>query len=83
MYMRYCMFEGTLNELRACMGEVETCIYDEDETVSSREAEKFEVMVTELYDWLNDMCLLDQSGDLDTDVLKEISKNMRERRAMA
>lgn len=84
MYMSYCRFEGTLNELRACIADVEDHIYDEsEEPVSSREVEKFEVMVTEFYDWLNDMCLIDEMGELDTKELKAIAKKMREGRETA
>lgn len=77
MYMSYCRFEGTLQELRGCIAVVEECVNEENEyPVSRREVERFEVLVTDFYDWLCDMALLDEFGELNKDELRSIADMM-------
>ena len=65
MYMSYCRFEGTRQELRACLADVEEHVNGEAEyKVRENEIGHFEQMVREFVDWLNDMALLDEDGEL-------------------
>lgn len=73
MYMSYCRFEGTRHELRACLSDVEDHVNGEAEyKVRENEIGHFEQMVREFVDWLNDMALLDEYGDLDEHALEEV-----------
>lgn len=77
MYMSYCRFEGTRQELRACINEVENHIYEEAEyEVSDNEIREFKQMVKDFYNFMADMELLDENGELDENVLDEISEKM-------
>ena len=70
MYMSYCRFEGTRQELRACLTDVEEHVNGEAEyPVSQNEIRHFENMVREFVDWLHDAALLDDEGYLDEDAL--------------
>lgn len=65
MYMSYCRFEGTRQELRACLADVEEHVNgDAEYKVRENEIGHFEQMVREFVDWLNDMALLDEYGEL-------------------
>ena len=78
MYMSYCRYEGTLNELRACLADAQEHIDGEAEhSVSINEIGQFEQLVRDFVDFLTDNDLLDEDGYLDDDKLGEISKAMR------
>ena len=78
MYMSYCRFEGTRQELRACLNDVEEHVNgDAEYEVSENEIGHFEHMVREFVDWLNDMALLDDEGNLDDDALNEVLDSMK------
>lgn len=75
--MSYCRFEGTRNELLACLNEAECCVDGEPGySVSEKETNQFRRMVTMFVDWMHDMCLLDCNGELDMNVLNEICEAM-------
>jgi soluble cytochrome b562 len=77
MYMSYCRFEGTRNELRACLSDVEEHVNEEAEyEVSDSEINHFRNMVEEFVGWLNDMALLDEDGEIDRDALEQVCKAM-------
>lgn len=73
MYMSYCRFEGTHQELRACLCDVEEHVNEEAQyEVSDREINQFRNMVEYFVGWLNDMALLDEDGDIDQDALDQV-----------
>lgn len=77
MYMSYCRFEGTHDELRECLGDVDDHIYESAEyAVSDREIDHFRKMVKEFYDWIADSDLITDDGELDTNKLDEICAAM-------
>lgn len=77
MYMSYCRFEGTLAEMRACIGSVEEHVNEEAEyEVSEREIDCFRKMVQEFAGWLYDMELLDENGELDETELDNVCESM-------
>ena len=77
MYMSYCRFEGTLAELRACMGEVYDHFNEEAEyEVSSREIDCFRQMVEEFNTFMVDLGLVDSYGDIDNAALGQLCEKM-------
>lgn len=65
-------------ELNACLADAEEHMNGEAEyEVSNSEIHHFERMVEDLVDWLHDMCLLDDDGNLDRDELKKLTDAMR------
>ncbi len=77
MYMSYCRFEGTNAELRACLSDIEEVLNEENEyPISEREATCFCYMVENFVDFLHDADLLDEDGELDTDMLKALRAKM-------
>lgn len=78
MYMSYCRFEGTKNELDACMDEVRDhyCEIAEYE-VSENEIDHFQRMVRNFVEFLNEYELLNDDNEVDEDKLEEISETMR------
>lgn len=80
MYMSYCRFEGTHQELKACLSDVEEHVNEEAEyEVSDREINHFRSMVEDFVGWLNDMALLDEDGDIDRDALDQVCEAMAKR----
>ena len=78
MYMSYCRHEGTLAELRACLADAEEHVNGEAEyEVSDREIDCFQNMVETFVDWLHDMDLLDDEGNLDRDALMDVCDSMK------
>ena len=77
MYMSYCRFEGTNNELVKCLSDVEEHIYGEAPyKVSDNEIEYFKKMTVEFFDFLKDNYLVTQDGELDGIVLDRICEAM-------
>lgn len=73
MYMSYCRYEGTNQELNACLNDVGEHINQEAEyAVSDREILNFKFMVRTFVDFLNDNCLLTEDNELDEDSLEAI-----------
>lgn len=78
MYMSYCRHEGTLSELRACLDDVNQHVCEEAEySVSEREIGKFKEMVETFYEWICDMGLVNEYGELNQDELEGICEYMR------
>lgn len=76
-YMSYCRFEGTRQELRTCLNVVEEHVYEEAEyEVSEREINHFKAMVKEFHDFMYEMNLLDENGDLNQNQLETICEQM-------
>ena len=77
MYMSYCRHEGTFQELRACLVDVEEHTNEEAEyEVSDREIQCFKNMVELFHEFLCNQELLDEYGDLRMDRLDEIGEAM-------
>lgn len=77
MYMSYCRYEGTLDELRACLYDVMDHIaHDAEYPVSDRQIQKFREMVYEFHGFMEDNGLLDMDGDLDESALESICEDM-------
>ena len=77
MYMSYCRFEGTLDELRVCLNDVDEHVNGEAEyEVSDREINQFRNMIEYFVGWLNDQALLDEDGCLDYDELDQVCEAM-------
>lgn len=78
MYMSYCRFEGTLHELRACMATVEEHINGDDTSETSiDECTAFRRMVQEFAEFMYDMDLLDENGEIKDDKLDELCVALR------
>ena len=76
-YMSYCRYEGTYSELRACLNDVEEHINEEAEfEVSDHEIQHFRNMVEYFHDFLCNMELLDEDGNLDDDALDAVCEAM-------
>ena len=77
MYMSYCRHEGTLSELRACLVDAEEHVNEQAEyEVSYNEIHCFKTMITEFHNCMQDMCLVDEYGELDYDELDKICEAM-------
>lgn len=77
MYMSYCRFEGTKQELAACLREVNDHIECQAEYgISEREIRHFKTMVYDFVDFLNDNSLLDDCGEIDREQLESVCKLM-------
>ena len=78
MYMSYCRYEGTLQEIRACLSDADEHINGEAEyKVSDDEIRHFKNMITEIYEWMNDQALINEYGELDEDELDRICEAMQ------
>jgi len=76
-YMSYCRFEGTLNEMRACIADVYEHVNEEAEyKVSAREIDCFRSMVEEMAEFISTNELMDEYGEIDEDRLDEICEAM-------
>ncbi len=76
-YMSYCRYEGTYSELRACLNDVEEHVNKEAEyEVSDHEIQHFRNMVEYFHDFLCNMELLDEDGNLDDDALDAVCEAM-------
>lgn len=77
MYMSYCRYEGTRQELNTCFNDVENHVNGTAEyEVSDLEIYHFKKMIVEMYNFMCEMDLLDTYGDLDEDRLEEIAEKM-------
>ena len=78
MYMSYCRFEGTYCELRAYLNDVEEHVNEEAEyEVSDHEIQQFRNMVEYFHDFLCNMELLDEDGNLDMDAIDSVCETMK------
>ena len=76
-YMSYCRYEGTYSELRACLNDVEEHVNEDAEyEVSDHEIQHFRNMVEYFHDFLCNMELLDEDGNLDDDALDAVCEAM-------
>ena len=79
MYMSYCKFEGTLDELKVCLNDVDEHVSGEaEDEVSDEEIRHFRNMVEYFVGWLNDQALLDEDGCLDYDELDKVCEAMEQ-----
>lgn len=77
MYMSYCRYEGTRNELNACMEDVREHVnMDAEYPVSDREIRCFKDMVYGMTSWLYEMDLIDEEGELNESELENICEAM-------
>ena len=77
MYMSYCRFQGTRQELRRCLQDVEDHVNGEAEyPVGDEEIRHFRHMVTDFVEWLQNMELLDEDGYLDDDAMSQVCEQM-------
>lgn len=81
-YMSYCRFEGTKEELRICLSDVEEHINGEEAVseISYREIECFKSMVYNFVDFLTDNELLNEFNEVDDEKLKEVCEKMAQSR---
>lgn len=79
MYMSYCRFEGTRQELGSCMGVVIDHINEESQyAVSDREILMFKCLVRDFVEFLQESEILDEHGEIDETVLELVSDKMAE-----
>lgn len=77
-YMSYCRFEGTLEEMKICLCDVDEHINEEAEyEVSDREIGCFKDMVSTFWTWMIENELVDENGELVEDELENICETMR------
>lgn len=77
-YMSYCRFEGTHDELKTCLLDVDEHIDGEaEEAVSFREVVHFRNMIEEFWSWLCDRDLIDENGELREDEIESICEQMQ------
>lgn len=77
MYMSYCRYSGTAQELRVCLNDVEEHVNGEaEDAVSDGEIDSFVGMVEMFHGWLLDMGLLKDDGELDRDELDNVCSRM-------
>ena len=77
MYMSYCKFEGTRNELNACIADVEEHVNLEAKyPVSDREIRCFRDMVDQFFCFMDEMNLINEDGELDYEELDLLCKEM-------
>ena len=78
MYMSYCRHEGTHQELKACLADVDEHIMEDAEYETSEdEVEHFRDMVMDFFGWMHDNELITDDGELDEDQLDGICQAMR------
>lgn len=79
MYMSYCRFEGTYQEMQVCLNDVEEHINEEAEyDVSDGEIDYFRRMVSRMAEFLQETELIDEDGDVDAEMLDSICEKMRQ-----
>lgn len=77
MYMNYCRYEGTRQELNVCFRDIEEHVNGNAAyEVSEHEIYHFKKMIVEMHNFMFEMDLLDRYGDLDEDRLEEIAEKM-------
>lgn len=73
MYMSYCRYEGTAAELNVCLEDVKEHVYEEAEyEVSDREITNFKQMVTRFHEFMQEMDLINEYGELNHEELDRI-----------
>ena len=78
MYMSYCRFEGTHQEMKACLADVEEHLAEMAKyEVSEDEVDHFRDMVMDFFGWMQDNELITEDGELDDDQLDGICQAMR------
>lgn len=78
MYMSYCRFEGTHQELKACLADVDEHLAEMAEyEVSEDEVDHFRDMVKDFIGWMQDSELITEDGELDEEQLDRICDMMR------
>lgn len=78
MYMSYCRFEGTLQELKACLWDVEDHITgNADYPVRENEIEQFKQMVIWFHDFMLEQELIGEDGEVDMGELEDVCNLMR------
>lgn len=78
MYMSYCRFEGTHQELKACLADVDEHLAEMAEyEVSEDEVDHFRDMVMDFFGWMQDSELITEDGELDEEQLDRICDMMR------
>lgn len=78
MYMSYCRFEGTHQELKACLADVDEHLAEMAEyEVSEDEVDHFRDMVMDFIGWMRDSELITWNGELDEEQLDHICETMR------
>ena len=65
--------EGTKMELAACLRDAEDHVNgDAEYAVSEREIDCFEAMVEMFFEWMQDMALVTDEGELDREALQDV-----------
>ena len=78
MYMSYCRYEGTHQELVACLADVDEHVMESAEyETSESEVRHFRDMVMDFFGWMQDNELITEDGELDEDQLDGICQAMR------
>lgn len=78
MYMSYCRYEGTYNELRRCLHDAQEHIDEEAEyDVSEDEIQHFRNMVELFHEFLRDNSLMDCDGRLDWTAIDAVCEAMK------
>ena len=77
--MSYCRYNNTRSDLNDCISDCTKHVdMSAEYKVSDSEVDQFRGMVEEMVEFLLDLELIDEHGELDCDRLDDVCKSMRE-----
>ena len=72
VFMSYCRQEGAYKAMQEALDQVTEYYDNPDMEMSETEVESFKDNIRYIYDWMNDMCLIDGEGTFDEGELNNL-----------
>lgn len=76
-FMSYCRQEGAYIAMSEALDQIEEYRNDPDMEMSDSEVRSFKNNIHIIYDWMNDMCLIDGEGEFDECELDNICHELK------
>lgn len=77
VFMSYCRQEGAYKAMKEALEQVEEYKNDPYAYMSDSEIRNFKKNIRNIYDWMNDMCLIDGEGELDEEELDSLCLELK------
>lgn len=77
VFMSYCRQENTKKAIEEALDQVEEYRNEPDMDMPDSEVRAFKAYIEHIYDWMNDMCLIDSEGELDKEELDSLCLDLK------
>lgn len=77
VFMSYCRQEGTKKAIEEALNQVEEYSNEPDMDMSDSEVKSFKAYIRQVYDWMQDMCLIDDEGNFNEEELDNLCLNLK------